>query len=309
PPSRPPHPSNPNHTPSGCRRYFLSSRPPAELQLGIHVPGDPANQIPPNFTSTCAMSSSTTYPKMTPRVTFLRIDDDVEKRHESMNSKSSRPLSNTIETGKCGLCTPNSWRMARCGLCTPNSWRMANLFLPGGTDVTILTPTTLPASSFGCLETCCIHTCAIALEAAWLSASIYMLPELHTYPRAQWELPVQMQSTSEAHLGTILMGLPLNAKHQIAPLAGHDAVGVEPGLHVHKFTKVGIPIMITLISCPCPRLQVRQGTSGHFGLRLARAACLIYRVLRAAPCMHATLAAPNLRSRMSLTFASGLRSV
>ncbi|TVU23354.1 hypothetical protein EJB05_25713 [Eragrostis curvula] len=34
-------------------------------------------------------------------VTFLRIDDDVEKRYESMNSKSSRPLSNTIETGKC----------------------------------------------------------------------------------------------------------------------------------------------------------------------------------------------------------------
>ncbi|TVU39329.1 hypothetical protein EJB05_12742, partial [Eragrostis curvula] len=36
-------------------------------------------------------------------VTFLRIDDDVEKRYESMNSKSSRPLSNTIETGHVSL--------------------------------------------------------------------------------------------------------------------------------------------------------------------------------------------------------------
>ncbi|TVU04136.1 hypothetical protein EJB05_50300, partial [Eragrostis curvula] len=54
-------------TPQGCRRYCLPSRPATQPPIDIDVPGDPAIQTPPNFTSMCAMKSSTTYPKIASR--------------------------------------------------------------------------------------------------------------------------------------------------------------------------------------------------------------------------------------------------
>ncbi|TVT98029.1 hypothetical protein EJB05_56698, partial [Eragrostis curvula] len=44
---RPPH----THKPSPCRRYCLPSRPATQPPIDIDVPGDPAIQTPPNFTS------------------------------------------------------------------------------------------------------------------------------------------------------------------------------------------------------------------------------------------------------------------
>ncbi|TVU05000.1 hypothetical protein EJB05_48147, partial [Eragrostis curvula] len=54
-------------TPQGCRRYCLPSRPATQAPIDIDIPGDPAIQTPPNFTSMCAMKSSTTYPKIASR--------------------------------------------------------------------------------------------------------------------------------------------------------------------------------------------------------------------------------------------------
>ncbi|TVU17979.1 hypothetical protein EJB05_34042, partial [Eragrostis curvula] len=118
--------------PPGCRRYCLPSRPATQPPIDIDVPGDPAIQTPPNFTSMCAMKSSTTYPKIASRsdtgrrgsnsqcrllavldlscapderphhdptnrspFQLVRMDDDVEKRYENMKSKT-RALSNII---------------------------------------------------------------------------------------------------------------------------------------------------------------------------------------------------------------------
>ncbi|TVU46884.1 hypothetical protein EJB05_06456, partial [Eragrostis curvula] len=53
-------------------------------RIGISVPDDPANQIPPNFTSRCAISSSTTYPKMTPRERHYR--DPTDRSPSQVNS-------------------------------------------------------------------------------------------------------------------------------------------------------------------------------------------------------------------------------
>ncbi|TVU01036.1 hypothetical protein EJB05_53517, partial [Eragrostis curvula] len=54
-------------TPPSCRHESPPSRLAAQSQIGINVPGDPSVQLMPHFTSKCAIESSTTYPKFSPR--------------------------------------------------------------------------------------------------------------------------------------------------------------------------------------------------------------------------------------------------